>query len=156
MPFNPGFSSENTPENKVFSSEAFFPDVETDPFYKQYRLPGELPEELINDCLIRAIGETNTRLQAWKEARILEGYVTLATVPALVVNDESVKLKRYARAVYCLAKAEILKETVTVDRKEIAENAAKTSEETEDKYREFAGKAIRYIMGKRSVGVHVI
>lgn len=154
--YSPGFSSENIPENKVFSSETFFPDIETNPFYKQYRLPGELPEEMIDDCLVRAIAEVNTRLQAWKEARILENYASLAVVPATFVNGKSTNLKQYPRAVYCLAKAEILKETVTVDRKEIAENAAKTSEETEDKYREFAGKAIRYIMGKRSVGVHVI
>lgn len=154
--FNPGFSSENIPDNKSFSSEAFFPDIDTDPFWKQYRLPGELPEELIDDCLIRAIDEANERLNNWKEARVLEGYAALADVPSKKVNDISTKLAQYARAVYCLAKAEILKETITVDRKEVAENTAKTSEETEDKYREFAGKAIRYIMGKRSVGVHVI
>lgn len=154
--YKPGFSSENIPDNKSFSSEAFFPDIDTDPIYKLYRLPGELPEELIDDCLIRAIAEVNTRLQSWKEAKELDGHAALADVPAPVVNGESVNLKQYPRAVYCLAKAEILKETITVDRKEVAENTAKTSEETEDKYREFAGKAIRYIMGKRSVGVHVI
>ena len=156
MAYSPGFSSETIPENKIFSSEAFYPDISTDPFYIQYRIPTEIPEDLVEDCLIRAIGEANERLQKWQEARELEGFATLAAVPSPLVNGENVKLKRYARAVYCLAKAEILKETPTVDRKEIAENAAKTSEETEDKYQEFASKALRYIMDKRTVGVHVI
>ncbi|MPN24754.1 hypothetical protein SDC9_172156 [bioreactor metagenome] len=47
----------------------------------------------------------------------------------------------------------MLKETLTADRRAAAENNAKTGEETEEKYREFAADAISLIVGDDRVHV---
>ena len=62
----------------------------------------------------------------------------------------------WQRAVYCEAKAEILRETVTVDRRPEAENAAKSGNDTEEKFREFAQDAIRAIVGIGRVSIDLI
>lgn len=151
-----GDSNETAPESRDIGSGAFWPTVATGGFYEQYRIPPELPETMIVEQLKLAIGRVNASLKDYAAGRQADGYSVLADVPGDVIDGEPIKVSQYRRAVYCEAKAEVLKETMTVDRKPQAENAAKTSEETEDKFREFAAAAIRAICDYTRVEVALL
>ena len=97
-----------------------------------------------------AVIQVGRQLDFWRREQTA---ATMAEIPAETVNGRSELLVLYERAVYCEAKAEILKETLTADRRKAAENNAKTGEETEEKYREFSADAIALIVGDERIQV---
>ncbi|MEH6649976.1 MAG: head completion/stabilization protein [Motiliproteus sp.] len=146
-----------TPAASVtLTNTAFFPDIKTDDFVTLYRIPSEIDTLIIQHQLKHAMSRVNRSLKSWRSTQQNDGNATLAAVPADEIGGESELLQQYLRAVYCEAKAELLKETETVDRRATAENYAKAGEETEDKYREFAAQEIRAIVGLNRVGVNLI
>lgn len=128
----------------------FFPPVGSRKFFEQYRPPAELPAETVLAHLRQAVIAVGRELDAWRSAQTA---ATLERVPAETVDGVSELVTLWERAVYCEAKAEILHETLTADRRKAAENAAKTSDETEEKYREFAADAVSLIVGESRVYV---
>lgn len=143
-------SNRNEPENRIIQRGTFFPPIESAPFFRQYRPPAELPAETVIAHLEMAVIQVGRQLDRW---RLEQTAATLAEVPAETVNGRSELLALWERAVYCEAKAEVLKETLTADRRKAAENNAKTGEETEEKYREFSADAIALIVGDDRVHV---
>ena len=141
------------PEERLIRYGNFFPAVGLRKFYMQYRPPSELPEETVHEHLKMALIYVCRELLFWQQEQTA---ATLAEVEAEKVNGESELVALFERAVYCEAKANILKETLTADRRIAAENNAKTSEETEDKYREFAADAIALIAGQDRVYIGMI
>ena len=134
----------------------FFPDIDTGEFNALYRVPAEIDALIIEHQLLQAMSRTNRSLATWRATQEAAGHATLAAVPCDTLGAEPELVRLYKRAVYCEAKAELLKETETVDRRPVAENAAKAGEESEDKYREFAAGAIRAIAGLNRVGVALL
>ncbi|BES69721.1 head completion/stabilization protein [Marinobacter nanhaiticus D15-8W] len=143
-------------EPVTLTNVAFFPDIDTGEFLTLYRIPTEIDAQIIEHQLLQAMTRTNHSLQTWRATQESEGHTALSDVPAESLGNESELVRLYKRAVMCEAKAELLKETETVDRRAVAENAAKAGEETEDKYREFAAEAIRVIAGLNRIGVALI
>ncbi len=139
-----------TPDNRTIQRGTFFPPVESETFFRQYRPPAELPFETVIAHLEMAVIQVGRQLDFWRREQTA---ATMAEIPAETVNGRSELLVLYERAVYCEAKAEILKETLTADRRKAAENNAKTGEETEEKYREFSADAIALIVGDDRVHV---
>lgn len=140
------------PADKILSGGGFFPEISTAEFRKEYRIPAEMPVELIESALVLAISRVRERLKLFFLRQTAAGYATLDEVPQ--VNGEKSELWR--RAVSCEAKADILRETPTVDRKPAAENAAKTAPETEYSYRTLAARAIRQIEERGGISGTVI
>ena len=155
-PVGGGKTPEAKPDNKTIKNEGWFPNIETDPFYVGYRIPAEYSPELVVDLLELAMYQANLALIGYRMTQQEQGVASLLEVPADKINDESVKIKNYKRAVYCYAKAEILKESETADRRPVAENLSKSGELTEDKYRQFFHTAIRAVIGKSIVEVALI
>lgn len=137
-------------------NDPFYPDIEMAQFQTLYRIPAEYTPDLVEHQLALAITRVNDSLAFWQIDQVESGYATLADVPAQQINGESAKVQQYRRAVFCECKAEILKEFETAERKPVAENLAKTGEETEDKYRTFANHAIRQMCSLRRIGVHTV
>ncbi|MDD5699033.1 MAG: head completion/stabilization protein [Victivallaceae bacterium] len=146
-------SDTGQPENQTIDAGAFWPAIETDPFYNRYRIPNELPIATVIDHLRLAVVSVRRALRVWQ---LEQGVPTLAEVTQEQIDGKGELALLWERAVYCEAKANLLQETKTVDRREQAENAAKTAEETEDKYREFAADAIAAICGQTSTCVTLI
>ena len=124
-------------------------------------MPEELPHSLVIEMLRNAVITIQAHLMPFAKCQIDKGYTTLVTVPeaitetVLTVDGENQKEVLYKRAVFCYAKAQILKETQTVNRTKAAENMAKTGEETEHTYEEYAMVAVGQIIGKSKIGVYL-
>lgn len=58
--------------------------------------------------MIDAITSVNRDLAEWRTARQAEGHTALAAVPSEVINNESVHLHSYRRAVYAMTRANLL------------------------------------------------
>lgn len=135
----------------LISRGTFFPKISSAQFCAEYRPPSELPLDTIISHLRQALVTVGLQLDKW---RLQQPVATMAEVPAETITEErdgksstrSELLSLFERAVFCEAKAEILKETLTADRRAAAENNAKTGELTEDKYREFSADSISLIL----------
>ena len=135
----------------LISRGSFFPPVSRARFIAEYRPPGELPLGTVTAHLRQAVIYVGRQLDEWRKTQTA---ATLADVPAELVTEvqdgETTEISElvalFDRAGFCEAKAEILKETLTADRRAAAENNAKTGSETEEKYREFAADAISLIV----------
>jgi len=135
----------NTPETLgTVDCGEFFPALDADKFRRLYRIPVELPGEVVLEQLRLGAAAAIASLESWRRGR---AEATLAEVPQREIGGTGVLVMFFERACFCLAKAELLRETVTVDRRPQAENAAKSGAETEEKYREFAADALSRICG---------
>lgn len=152
------FGGERAPHlvDRTLVNDAFYPDVELQQFQVLYRVPAEYTEELIEHQLSLAISRVNDSLAFWRSDQQAAGHNTLAEVPSQQINGSSALVQLYLRAVYCECKSEILQEFSTVERKPVAENLAKTGEETSDRYRAIANHAIRQICGLHRIGVRIV
>ena len=145
--------SEKTVENAEIDLGRFWPKISSRIFFEQYRPPSELPVETVLEQLRQAAVRIRLELKAWAARQTA---ASLAEVEQDTIDGEGEKILLFRRAVYCEAKAELLKETLTADRRPDAENAAKTGGETEEKYREYAADCISLIVGGHRVYVGVI
>ncbi len=141
---------------ETISNNGFFPDINVQDYVNQYRIPQELPDATIVNHLVISMGDANQELECYKYFMTKKGYKTLAEVPADKINEVSIKVTNYIRAVSCYAKAWALKEMQTLDRRKDADNLAKTSDETEATYRQFAEQAIKAVCGEPAAMVSII
>lgn len=133
--------------------DAFWPKISGEKFRRLYRIPAELPNETVCEQL-RLAGLTVCRqLRRWRERQTA---ATMAEVEQETADGIGALTLYFERAIYCEAKAELLRETMSVDRRKEAENVAKTGNETEEKYREFAADAIAMIIGNNRIYVELI
>lgn len=137
----------------VIDCGMFYPGVSPEVFCAEYRIPSDVPEGTVLGHLRQAVIRVMRSLSEWKAEQSAE---TIADIPQAEIDGVGELETLFLRAVYCEAKADLLRETVTVDRKKEAENSGKTAPETEEKYREFAAEAVRLICGLETVGVHLI
>ena len=144
------------PESRDIDCGAFWPPIATGKFYENYRIPAELPIGTVTDYLRQAIIRSRRALAAWENKRQAAGFASLAAVSQKTVDGVGELILLWERAVYCEAKAELLRETSTVDRTVKAENAAKSGPETEEKYREFAADALRSITGMGRISIEIL
>ena len=144
------------PTSREIDCGSFWPKIVTGDFYEEYRIPGELPVATVEGHIKQAIIRVKDALNEWKLAQVSAGYAKLENVPQEQVDGGGEKLLLFNRAVFCEAKAEILRETVTVDRRKDAENAAKSAPDTEEKYREFAADALRALVGEDRISIELL
>ena len=140
------------PADEIIAAGEFFPAVSTAKFRQEYRIPAEIPPDLVRDFLTLAVIRVRAKLAPWRGRMTAAGCATLADVP----QEGGEKLELWRRAVSCEAKAQLLRETVTVDRKPAAENAAKSAPETEQTYSLAATRAIRLISGRGTGTAEVV
>ena len=125
--------------------EEFFPAVQLDDFKETYSIPNDLQEKMLVRFLKMAAFKVCRELQDFKNDLVAENKAF-----------PTVKEDFYIQAVCCFAKAYVLKETQSIARRDVAENLAKTSEETEDKYNELAFEALNLILEDDDVTVGVL
>lgn len=139
--FAPHSNSERQSEDIAFDS--FYPPLNIAEFADLYGIPADLPDATVTHFVTLAMTRTAIALNAWKTEQQAAG-VTIA--PAV----------EYKAAVYTAAKADLLREHISIDRKADAENAATQAAELVEHYEALHSRAIANLMGEQSIGVYLI
>ncbi|AMO56563.1 hypothetical protein GZ77_03855 [Endozoicomonas montiporae] len=140
--------------DSTVSNDGFWPDLDTGEFQKNYRLPAEYELGMVEDNLQLGMASVNHTLRKWKAEQQEAGHDSMDSVPSDQIGGDKLTLIYYRRAVFCHAKALLLQQFATTDRREAANNEAKESEETEDKFLEFSRHAITDFLGLCRIGVY--
>lgn len=96
------------PDEGEITSSPFWPAISLPDLRETVRLDGTVTTARLTHAVIDAITSVNRDLADWRNARQAEGHTTLAAVPNEVINNESVHLHSYRRAVYAMTRANLL------------------------------------------------
>lgn len=96
------------PDEGEITSSPFWPAISLPDLRETVRLDGTVTTARLTHAVIDAITSVNRDLADWRRARQAEGHATLAAVPSDVINNESVHLHSYRRAVYAMTRANLL------------------------------------------------
>ncbi|WP_288739583.1 head completion/stabilization protein [uncultured Rheinheimera sp.] len=140
----------------VIKNSPFWPDVDLAQMREAVRLDGTVTEPKLQHAVTNAIIQINLDLAPWRLRQQAAGYEALQQVPADLVNEQSVYVSLYFRAVYCWAKANLIERYADFD------STAKGAKDAEDQnntitdlYRD-ARFAIRDILGVSHVTAELI
>ncbi|MFM5604252.1 head completion/stabilization protein [Aeromonas caviae] len=138
------------------SSAPFWPVIKLKDLRDIMRTDGTITTERLRHAVIDAVAAVNSDLSGWAINRQAEDYEQLADVPSQTVNNESVLVHWYRRAVYSMARANLyeryLDSTATADAVKDTDARDMTAN---DLYRD-ARFAIRDILGTTHTTVELI
>lgn len=129
-------------------NDGFWPNLSVAEFQKGYRLPAEYLVELLVTDLNTAMIEVNRDLAKRKSDWQNVGVITVEKADPMVLPERTFHAATYKRAVYCRAKASLLTQFATVNRRESAENIGKELPERGETFLEFSQQAIRVLQGR--------
>lgn len=125
----------------------FWPPIAPSGIRVAQRINDDITPERLKEALYEAIASVNGELYAWKQGQIAAGYATLAAVPAAAIDDESVLVQRYRRAVGCLAKAALVERYRDIDSTGRGDRKAEALADPIDDLRRDARWAVSDILG---------
>ncbi|HDN9020211.1 TPA: head completion/stabilization protein [Aeromonas salmonicida] len=96
------------PDEGDIANSPFWPAISLPDLRETVRLDGTVTTARLTHAVVDAITSVNRDLADWRSARQAEGHATLAAVPSEVINNESVHLHSYRRAVYAMTRANLL------------------------------------------------
>lgn len=137
----------SAPDEEAITNDGFFPDIDPVDARLVLRLDGTVTHERLLHSLIDAIASVNGELAKYKAAQTAAGYATLDEVPADQLNDISIKVHRYQRAVYALTKANLSERYRDFDSTNAGNKKADQMETPIDDLRRDARWAISDILG---------
>lgn len=144
------------PVELAIDSGAFWPDIDPVKLRASQRIDSSITPDRLRAALIEAIASVNGELATWKQTQILAGYATLADVPAETVDNVSVMVQRYERAVGCLAKADITERMRDFDTTNEGHRQADALDPSIDELHRDARWAISAILGTGRSTVELI
>jgi hypothetical protein len=119
----------------AITNDGFWPDLALGDLLTKYRIPAEYADDVIKTGLMMAILRVNDQLEAVKAAIVAIGFTNLVEYASVhhtrEVGGINALQLQYEHAVFARAKAGLLKQFNTLNRKPEAENAAKESNDTE-------------------------
>lgn len=134
--------------DQAIVNDGFWPDLSVSEFQQAYRLPAEYLRELLVDGVTQAMGEVNLDLRKRKAAWQAAGIDHVETADPLLLPERAFMASSYKRAVYCRAKAYLLQQFATVNRRESSSNTGKESPDTREQFLAFSQQAVRLIQGR--------
>lgn len=140
----------------AIENDGWFPALSLAEFATLYGIPNELDEQQVAHCLLLAMDRANQSLALWKSQKLAEGAATLENVATGQLGSKNATKENYKRAVYAQAKADLLRDAISMDRKTDAENAANSAVDMIDFYERQATRALANIQQLNAVGVHLI
>jgi hypothetical protein len=138
------------------TNDGFWPELDVAEFQKGYRLPAEYLMELLVDGITQAMGEVNLDLARHKAHWQAAGIRNVAKADPMLLPERTFMAASYKRAVYCRAKAFLLAQFATINRRESAEHYAKESPQTHEQFLSFSQQAVRLIQGRGRVTAELI
>ena len=142
--------------DQPIANDGFWPDLSLVEFQKGYRLPAEYLVELLVEGITQAMGEVNVDLARRKKQWQRAGIHNVASADPMILEERTFMASSYKRAVYCRAKAFLLQQFVTVNRRDSAENLAKEAPATAETFLAFSQQAVRLIQGRGRVTAELI
>ena len=146
---------EDTPSSDTITNSGFWPDIVMSDFIANRRIPTDYNDSANRDALIKAMRIINIELMNWKEKQQGNG-ITDANDAGEVIDGKGSAAGLYISAVYDRAKATLLAHYETLNRREEADNLAKESKETSDRYLAESQFAVRAILGINTSSVKLI
>ncbi|MFU1907403.1 head completion/stabilization protein [Bordetella avium] len=145
-----------TPET-VILNDGFFPDFDMAATRDALRLDGTVTAPRLRHALLGAILEAGNDLAAWKEEMQAQGHTTLAEVPAGArIDGRSRREIAYERAVYCLAKADLIERMPDYDTTAAGQKRAEWLAEAPEEHRRNARWSIADVQAKLRTTVELI
>lgn len=136
---------------QAIENDGFWPDLSVAEFQRGYRLPAEYLVDLLADGIAFAMGEVNQDLAKRKAAWQAAGIASVESADPTVLQERTFHVATYKRAVYCRAKAYLLQQFATVNRRDTAENLAKEAPATEERFLAFSQQAVRLLQGRSRI-----
>ncbi|KAA8693111.1 Prophage PSPPH06, putative head completion/stabilization protein [Pseudomonas caricapapayae] len=130
------------------TNDGFWPDLSLAEFQKCYRLPAEYLIEMLTADLTMAMIEVNTDLAKLKARWQGTGVSNVESADTTVLPERTFQAATYKRAVYSRAKASLLTQFATVNRRESAENVGKELPERSETFLAFSQAAVRSLQGR--------
>ena len=133
---------------QIIENDGFWPDLSVTEFQKGYRLPAEYLVDMLVTDLTTALVEVNRDLAKCKSEWQNVGITNVESADPMVLPERTFQAATYKRAVYCRAKASLLTQFATVNRRESAENIGKELPERGETFLEFSQQAVRSLQGR--------
>ncbi|MCY1367195.1 Phage head completion protein (GPL) [compost metagenome] len=137
-------------------NDGFWPDLDVAEFQRLYRLPAEYLVELLVDGITTAMAEVNQDLARRKRAWQAAGITRVESADSQLLPERAMYVAHYKRAVYCRAKAQLLVQFATVNRRPEAENPGKEGAETRELFLTFSQQAVRLIQGRSRITAELL
>jgi hypothetical protein len=99
----------------AIENDGWFPDIDLAHMRDAMRLDGTVTNERLAQAVIIAVLNVNGELDDWQKEKQEAGHLTMAAVPASTINRESRLTIHYRRAVYSLAKADLIERYRDID-----------------------------------------
>ncbi|MCL6408407.1 head completion/stabilization protein, partial [Dickeya dadantii] len=93
----------------------FWPEISLSDVRMEIRINGAVTTTRLKHVVIEAVGHVTGQLATWQNGQVSGGYISLALVPAAQINGESVRVHRYRRAVFSIARALLIENYRDVD-----------------------------------------
>ncbi|WP_116886382.1 head completion/stabilization protein [Pseudomonas syringae] len=133
---------------QAIENDGFWPDLSVTEFQKGYRLPAEYLVEMLAADLNMAMVEVNTDLAKLKARWQGAGVSNVESADTSILPERTFQAATYKRAVYSRAKASLLTQFATVNRRESAENVGKELPERSETFLAFSQAAVRSLQGR--------
>lgn len=130
-------------------NDGFWPVLSVGDLLGKYRIPSDYADSTVETGLLLGMIRTNESLETVKAAILTEGHATFAeylTANSQPVGGSELLQIHYEHATYSRAKAHLLQDFKTISRREVAENEAKESEQTEQFWLDEAAKSVASIL----------
>lgn len=140
----------------VIGNDGWFPDIVLSTMRDAMRLDGTVTDPRLAQAVVDAILHVNDELADWKAQQVAAGHAALADVPATTVNQESRHLVQYRRAVYSMAKADLVERYRDYDTTGEGHKKAEWQDNSPEEQRRNAHWAIADIQGRTRSTIELI
>ncbi|MBN6064182.1 head completion/stabilization protein [Aggregatibacter actinomycetemcomitans] len=134
-------------------NDTFFPPINISDFRNQARVDGTVTTTRLKDALIEAIASVNDELSDFKQHSKADYF---ADIPCAKINNESVLVYRYRRAVTCLALANLYERYASYDTGNDGEKKMELLQNSINELRRDARFAISDILKRPRVDAELI
>lgn len=134
----------------------FWPEIDPTRLREAHRINGTVSTLRWRSALIEAAADLMGRLAAWRVEKVTAGYQALELVPADEIDDESILVHRYYRAIGALATANVTERYRALDTTGDGHRYADELETPIDDLRRDAHWAINDILGRPRSTIELI
>lgn len=140
----------------TITNAPFFPDLSLDEFRDSMRLDGTVTDERAVHALEAAMFEVNYTLSTWMQEQKAAGINSIEDIVEPEWQPPGVTARKYLRAVWCLAKADLIERYRDYDATGSGHDQADAMDLTSDDLRRNASWALSDIRGHHRTTVELI
>ncbi|RMT70236.1 hypothetical protein ALP29_03492 [Pseudomonas syringae pv. avii] len=142
-----GFVANGTTESGSVNSSAFWPAIDLDELRATLRIDASVTTPRLKTAVITALIGVHNEFKAWRTEQQAAGYATLADVPSEKIEDESVQVHLYRRAIEAATGAEVCERYRSYDTTNSGNRQADELMPSIDEYRRDLRWAVRDFLG---------